>query len=266
MTKIIQISDTHLVGEGNFVSKTLETAAPLEDLIGRISEIQLEVGAIDAIIISGDISDDGSVESYARFKSILSPLNLPFFAVPGNHDVRSSFRAAFSSAGYLPDSNKLNWHQIVGEVHIIGLDTLIEGQGRGELDSKTLQFLETTLENLNNAPVILMFHHPPFKSGINFMDSIGLHTGQSRLSEILKSYFGELIVVCGHIHRNIVTRLAGHTVISAPSTCSSFLYNVHKNAPVGFLKQAGGLILHDWSQGFKSIRIEAQRGAGPFAF
>jgi hypothetical protein len=55
-------------------------------------------------------------------------------------------------------------------------------------------------------------------------------------------------------------------VISAPSTCSSFLYNVHRNAPVGFLKQAGGLILHDWSQGFKSIRIEAQRGAGPFAF
>ena len=46
MTKIIQISDTHLVGEGKFVSKTLETAAPLEDLIRRISEIELEVGAM----------------------------------------------------------------------------------------------------------------------------------------------------------------------------------------------------------------------------
>ena len=266
MTKIIQISDTHLVGEGKFVSKTLETAAPLEDLIRRISEIELEVGAIDAIIVSGDISDDGSAESYARFKSILSPLKLTFFAVPGNHDVRSIFRAAFSSAGYLPGSGKLNWHQIVGEIHIVGLDTLIEGQDGGELDSETLQFLESTLEKLKNVPVILMFHHPPFKSGIKFMDSICLHKGQTRLCEILKSYPGELIVVCGHIHRNIVTQLAGHTVISAPSTCSSFLYNIHSDAPVGFLKQEGGLILHDWSQGFKSIRIEAERGAGPFAF
>ena len=81
------------------------------------------------------------------------------------------------------------------------------------------------------------------------------------------SIFGLLVFVfVKNYIRNIVTRLAGHTVISAPSTCSSFLYNVHRNAPVGFLKQAGGLILHDWSQGFKSIRIEAQRGAGPFAF
>ena len=266
MTKIIQISDTHLVGEDNFVSKTLETATPLEDLVGRISEIQLEVGAIDAIIFSGDISDDRSAESCARFKSILSPLKLPIFAVPGNHDVRSSFRSAFSSAGYLPDSGKLNWHQTVGEVHIIGLDTLIEGQGGGELDPKTLQFLESNLEKLEDAPVILMFHHPPFKSGIEFMDSLGLHTVQKRLGEILKSYFGELIVVCGHIHRNIFTKLAGHAVISAPSTCSSFLYNIHSDEPVGFLKQEGGFILHDWSQVFKSIRIEAQRGAGPFPF
>ena len=266
MTKIIQISDTHLVGEDKFVSKTLETAAPLEDLVGRISEIQLEVGAIDAIIFSGDISDDGSAESYKRFKSILSPLELPIFLVPGNHDVRSIFRSEFLSAGYLPEAGKLNWHQAVADVHLIGLDTLIEGQGGGELDGETLKFLEYTLDKLENAPAILMLHHPPFKSGIEFMDSIGLHTVREPLGEILRSYCGELIVVCGHIHMNIITQLGGHTVIAAPSTCSSFVYNIHNDAPVGVLKQEGGLILHDWSQGFKSIRIEAMRGEVLYPF
>ena len=266
MTKIIQISDTHLVKEGCLVSKTLETAASLKNLVGRISKIKLEVGSIDAIIVSGDISDDGTAESYQRFKSILSSLELPIFLVPGNHDVRSIFRSEFLSAGYLPKAGKLNWHKKVGEIHIIGLDTLIEGQGGGELDGDTLKFLESTLEKLGNAPTLLMLHHPPFKSGIEFMDAIGLHTGRESFGDILSSYCGELIVVCGHIHTNIITRLRGHTVISAPSTCSSFVYNIHNDAPVEVLKQEGGLILHDWSEGFKSIQIEAMRGEALYPF
>ena len=260
MTRIIQISDTHLVREGAFASKTLETATSLKNLVSRISQIQLEVGLIDAIIVSGDISDDGSSESYERFNTILSPLKLPVFLVPGNHDIRSAFRSVFSRAGYLPASGKLNWYQNVGEVHVIGLDTLIEGENAGELDGETLNFLKLTLDKLKNAPVILMLHHPPFKTGVKFMDSIGLCKGQDRFRELIGAYPGELIVVCGHIHMNIVTQLEGNSVISAPSTCSSFVYNIHNDAPINVLKQEGGLILHDWSHGFKSIRIDAQRG------
>ena len=139
-------------------------------------------------------------ESYERFNTILSPLKLPVFLVPGNHDIRSSFRSAFSRAGYLPASGKLNWYQNVGEVHVIGLDTLIEGANAGELDGETLNFLESTLGKLENAPVILMLHHPPFKTGVKFMDSIGLCKGQDRFLELIGTYPGELIVVTGDTH------------------------------------------------------------------
>ena len=86
------------------------------------------------------------------------------------------------------------------------------------------------------------------------------------ITVILSTFSGNLIVVCGHIHRNISTLIGGHSVISAPSVCSSFLYNIHNEAPVGFLKQEGGMLLHQISDGFKSIRIEPTRGAVPFAF
>ena len=76
MTQVLQISDTHLVQEGALVSSTLDTAGPLRRLVVRITELQEEVGALDAIIVSGDVSDDGSPESYELFKSILSPFNL----------------------------------------------------------------------------------------------------------------------------------------------------------------------------------------------
>jgi Icc protein len=266
MKHILQISDPHIAKNGELISECLDTVSALRRLVVRISEVQLEVGPIDAILVSGDISDDGTAESYELFKSVLKTLNLPLFVVPGNHDQRYEFRNAFFELGYLPDTGKLNWHKSLGFVDLIGLDTLIEGQGGGELDDTTLDYLESKLKSLNNQPVIVIFHHPPFKSGIKFMDSIGLMTGIERLTAILSTFTGNLIVVCGHIHRNISTLIGGHSVISAPSVCSSFLYNIHNEAPVGFLKQEGGMLLHQISDGFKSIRIEPTRGAGPFAF
>ena len=79
MTQFLQISDTHIVKTGSLVSGRLETSGPLKRLALRIAELQFEVGPLDAIVVTGDVSDDGTAESYALFKSILKPLNLPFF-------------------------------------------------------------------------------------------------------------------------------------------------------------------------------------------
>ena len=266
MTQFLQISDTHIVKPGSLVSERLETSGPLKRLALRIAELQFEVGPLDGIVVTGDVSDDGTAESYALFKSILKPLDLPIFCIPGNHDVRVPFRDAFERADYLPKTGRLDWRHKLGAIQIIGLDTLIEGQGGGELEQGSLEFLKESLADLEKAPVVVMLHHPPFKSGMAFMDSIGLQRGTEQLSEVLTAYQGEILVLCGHIHRNISTRLAGHTVISAPSVCSSFLFNTHHDAPIGFLKQEGGALLHQWADGFKSIRIDPVRGDGPFAF
>ena len=52
-------------------------------------------------------------------------------------------RDAFRDRAYLPPSGKLNWHQTVGMIDIIGLDTLIEGSGGGEIDISLLQRYKT---------------------------------------------------------------------------------------------------------------------------
>ena len=138
MTQFLQISDTHIVKPGSLVSGRLETSGPLKRLALRIAELQFEVGPLDGIVVTGDVSDDGTAESYALFKSILKPLDLPIFCIPGNHDARAPFRAAFDGAGYLPKAGNLNWQHRLGALQVIGLDTLIEGQGGGELDQDSL--------------------------------------------------------------------------------------------------------------------------------
>ena len=83
MTAILQITDTHIVAEGKLVSGQLETAAPLTRLVDQIASIRHQIGPIDAVIVSGDLSDDGSEASYARFKRLLAPLDLPTYVIPG---------------------------------------------------------------------------------------------------------------------------------------------------------------------------------------
>lgn len=263
MTAILQISDTHIVPKGALVSGRLDTSDALARLIVRINSIRDQIGPIDALLVSGDLSDEGSAESYVRFKTLIAPLDLPSYVIPGNHDSREPMRTAFSEK--LPKYGPLHWTRQIGTVHLIGLDTLVEGQKQGTLTPDSLSFLQEALSKTDGAPVLLALHHPPFVCGIDFMDDIGL-TNRQALRDILADYSGPLRIVCGHIHNMIVSDVAGHIAVSAPSPNSTFAYDRRTDAPVGFMTQEDGCLLHRWSAGFQSIRIGPIAGSGPFPF
>ena len=265
MTTILQISDTHIVARREVVSGRLDTKTPLNDLVQRIQERRDEIGPIDALLVSGDLSDDGSEQSYQHLRDILAPLMLPTYVIPGNHDLREPLREAFLSDGYLPKTGPLNWVRRIGDIHLIGLDTLIEGHRSGTLDQATLAFLKTTLGSIASGPVLLALHHPPFKTGIHFMDEIGLGA-VPELSDILSKYPKELRIICGHIHTMMTVTVAGHIAISAPSPSSEFAYDTRVDAPVGFRELEGGCLLHKWDTVFQTTRIGPVAGAGPFPF
>ena len=265
MTIVLQISDTHIAAHGRLVSNQLDTVSAFESLVERISQIRSEIGEVDAIIVSGDLSDDGTVNSYKLFKKIIKTLDIPTFVIPGNHDSRSRLRDAFSVDGYLPKVGKLNWHVPLVDFHLVGLDTLMEGMPGGELDTSTLAFLSNKFKMLDGAPVLLALHHPPFKSGIQFMDEIGLQ-GVRHFHKVLKGYDGEVRIICGHIHNLMVMNVAGHIALSTPAPSSSFAYNLQDDALKGFMKIEDGCLLHRWSNGFQSVRISTYKGEGPFPF
>jgi 3',5'-cyclic AMP phosphodiesterase CpdA len=265
MTTILQISDTHIIADGKLVSNVLDTACSLDALVQRIHEARVEIGEIDALLVTGDISEDGSAQSYERFKSLIAPLNLPLFIIPGNHDAREAMRTAFISDDLFPHAGYLNWHQKIGDINLIGLDTLIEGEGGGLLTLDTLDFLRMTLKEIGSEPVLVALHHPPFKSGIAFMDEIGLKNTDA-FQDVLTYYTGDLRVLCGHIHSMMVVGLKQHVAISAPSPCSSFAYDTGQDAFSGFMDVGDGCLLHRWNAGFQTVRIGPKAGQGPYPF
>lgn len=263
MTAILHLTDPHIVPEGALVSGRLDTSDSLARLVARLGGIRDQIGPVDAVLVSGDLSDDGSAESYTRFKALVAPLDLPLHVIPGNHDARETMRAAF--ADQFPATGPLNWSREIGSMRLIGLDTLVEGQGAGELTPDSLSFLQDALGDAGSAPVLLALHHPPFPSGIAFMDAIGLRNRQA-LRDVVAGHSGALRMLCGHIHSMMVTDVAGHIAISGPAPCSTFAYDRRPDAPVGYMTQEDGCLLHRWNDGFQTIRIGPTAGSGPFPF
>lgn len=267
--RIIQISDPHIVAPlrdaSALVSGRLDTPALLQQAVARIAEVLPKVGRVDALLITGDVTDDGEPASYAECRRILAPLDLPILAIPGNHDARGPMRTAFADTGVMPATGPLDWVRDLPGLRVVGLDTLVEGQGGGTLGEDTLGFLDTALASAPDGPILVALHHPPFACGIRFMDAIGL-SNSGALAEVLRRSEREVRLVCGHIHHVQIGTVGGCTALSAPSICSTFDVDFSTDAGAGFLSSPGGFLLHDWTDGLRTVEIPPIAGAGPFPF
>ena len=266
MAKLIQLSDLHLVSPGKLTSKVLDTNAILEEIINEILSKKDYFGQIDGLVVTGDISDDGSMESYLSAYEKLSKLNVPILVIPGNHDLRDPMRKVFhENVQFSKNSSQFDWVFKFDETLIIGLDTLVEGENFGFLEEKSLDFLSHQLSNNSGSDLVLLIHHPPIKTGIYFMDKIGL-TNTSDLSECLKATDRPIKILCGHVHGVYHGLLGIHPVVSAPSICSAFEFNRKEFAPVGFNRgPTGYAYLETSSNGFWTS-IPSNYGNGPLKF
>lgn len=261
MARILQITDTHLVAPPRLLAGVLDTEAALERAVADIAASLPKLGPIDALLVTGDLSDDGSSESYKLLRAKLEPLGLPLLAIPGNHDAREEMRASF--ADLFTPFGRLNWLQDIRGLRIVGIDTLVEGSGGGVIDEETAGFLDAALAF--DGPVLLAMHHPPFASGVRFMDAIGLSGGEV-LAECLKRSPAEIRIVCGHVHMMAAGSVGGVPAIACPSVCSNFDPDFRPDAPVGFFPGSGGFMVHDWSEGFRSTLIPSIRSDAPTPF
>ena len=85
------------------------------------------------------------------------------------------------------------------------------------LDGDRLRWLDATLSAAPHAPTLVMMHHPPFDTGIWWMDRSDIR-GADDFERVVRRHPQVRRVIAGHIHRSIqIAR--GETVVSvAPST------------------------------------------------
>lgn len=184
----------------------------------------------DLLLVTGDIADNGDDRySYDRFREAIA--GLPFRVCPamGNHDNRAVFREVFPDT---PDVDGYIQYAVEDfPVRILVLDTLEIGRHGGGFDEVRARWLEDRLAEAPDRPTLLVLHHPPIATGLSWMTENPEARWVRKLRPIVAANANIVAMVCGHLHRPIVTRWAGTALAVCPSTAPQVALDLQKMDP-----------------------------------
>lgn len=260
---IAHISDLHVLAPGELAYGVVDTNPMVERAMTHLAHL-----APDLIVITGDLVHNVELIEYQQLKSILSRLTMPVYLLPGNHDSRELIRKVFTDHTYLPSTGFLQYTVEGHALRLIMLDTNVSGEGRGELDASCLQWLDQQLSQQPTQPTLLFMHHPPFTTGIDLMDGLGL-TGRDALAKIVEKYDCIERIGCGHIHRPIQTLWAETLAYTVPSPVHQVSLDLSGSAQAAtFTMEPPAYQLHLWQPGNGLVShtqyINAYDGPYPF--
>jgi 3',5'-cyclic-AMP phosphodiesterase len=238
---IAQISDLHLLPKGTLAFGRVDVAGCLERAIDRLNALQPQP---DAVLITGDLTNDGDAAVWAELIGVLGRLRAPVYPLPGNHDDRELMRAAFAPLELFPAHGPLCFDVGIGPVRLIGLDSLIPGDPAGRLGPEQLAWLDARLEEAPEKPTLVALHHPPFRTGIDHMDAMMLEDGDA-LAAVIGRHRQVERVLCGHVHRSVQCRFAGTLAQIAAGTAHAVQLAL-AGEPSRWVMEPPGVLLHEW--------------------
>jgi len=164
-------------------------------------------------LFTGDLSEDGTTNSYETLAQIMADLPMPIRPLVGNHDDRANLRAVFD----LPDGAMEGFVQYAidtSDCVLLCLDTLTPGSGNGSLCSNRLAWLRARLEHYRDRPVIVAMHHPPMPLGFPMLDPSRNAQGTALL-DLLEQRPNVVQMLFGHVHRMTLGVVRGVPFASA---------------------------------------------------
>ena len=140
----------------------------------RLAVAEINAGDFDAVIVDGDLGNEGSVEELENVKSILDNIRHPLHVLPGNHEntwSRSATKAFFDLWGNDRFVTRIDSLVIVG----INCGPFMK-MGDGHIKQEDLHWLKATLDTaVTPSRRVLSFNHYPLLEDLdNYADYITL--------------------------------------------------------------------------------------------
>ncbi len=233
---LAQLSDTHLRHPDDPLVRGVLDPRPY--LVQALAAV--EAHAPRALVFTGDLSDDGTPESYAELRRLVLPVAERLGAVViwgnGNHDSRAAFRSVLLAStdrvgdGALtggasatrgthegPAESPLNQVHDVDGLRVLWLDTTVPGADHGEVAAESLEWLAARLSEQAPRGTVLGMHHAPLPVVQDMAASWELR-GQDELAAVLEGS-GVRAILSGHYHQSGFGTFAGVPVHTATSLC-----------------------------------------------
>ncbi|MBA8991100.1 3',5'-cyclic AMP phosphodiesterase CpdA [Curtobacterium pusillum] len=231
--RVLHLSDTHLTGDRALHQGSVDTTAALERVLARVDTVP----GTGLVVVSGDVSEDGSAESYAavleRVGGWAGRHGAALVAVPGNHDLREGFRQVLANGHVLgeggrPLAHTMEYHpptvpvwgqSLVSGRRVVTVDTSVPGAGYGEITDASLDRLRAALAG-DHAPhgTVVVLHHPPLPAPTALHDALKLRNPGDLADAISGS--DVRVVLAGHYHHHFAGSLAGVPVLVAPGVAN----------------------------------------------
>jgi len=262
---VVQISDLHIAAPGR---KTLGQAPMAENLSLCIKRINRLIPRVDLVIITGDITQDGTREEAEHAARLLAQLDAPFTLIPGNHDRRDVLWSVFGgTACPARESGFLSHVTELEGLRLIAMDSQREGAPGGEICATRADWLTARLKEAPDRPTAIFLHHPPTRMGVVESDVDGF-VGAKRLGRIIGAHACIQGVFCGHIHLAAHTDWQGTTVSTAPSMGMQLVPDLSLQNPSRYELAVPGFQMLLWQPGGSLVTHTAYASVleGPFDF
>ena len=159
---------------------------------GKLREAVAEINAtdVDAVMLTGDLTNEGSDEQLRNIKGILDGIRHPFYVIPGNHENNWS-QSACKTFNDLWGSDRFVF--TVGDLVVIGMNCgPFMKMGDGHIKQEDLLWLDSKLNVMVKPGMrVLSVNHYPI---LDDLDNYRAYV------DILKKY-PVVTHQCGHYHR-----------------------------------------------------------------
>tara|TARA_B100001063_G_C16652838_1_gene496880 strand:+ start:107 stop:853 length:747 start_codon:yes stop_codon:yes gene_type:complete len=247
--EIIQITDLHITRDIEYIKNNCK---PYHTLSYTLEHIEKHFPKVKDIIITGDLSNDYSVESYQNIKALLKSYEFIINILPGNHDSLEHIQAICDNQ-ITTDPIDLRMFSTI----VYNFDTHVPGKINGHLKKIQIQELEDKLKsNAGTDKVLLFTHHPLTRVNSEWIDN-HICENNDELIELMLSYSNkEFKIFSGHVHQEFNYRKNNIEFFTTPSTCYQFKRQSKDFALEDKLSYGYRVItLHDNSIKTKVVRI-----------
>ncbi len=213
--RIVQLTDTHLFADE---TPTLSERQTNQTFRQALQKLQQVVPPPDLLLLTGDLSQDDSSESYEYLYGAIAPLNIPTYWLPGNHD--QNLEALVEILSEPPCAPNKVFQQ--GGWQLILLGTMQPQQIQGYLAQEALDWFEAQLQAQPELPTLVALHHHPLVIDSAWMDRIRLENSDAFLA-VCDRHPQIKVVLNGHIHQVFDEMRNGVRFLGSPSTCIQFV-------------------------------------------
>ena len=156
---IAHLSDPHLIAGGGLLAGHIDTQGQLRKALARVEGSRER---IDALVISGDLTDTGDPAAYDLLLEIVGPvverLGCALVLTGGNHDERHPLAQRLQG---LDTDEPQDSVTVVDGLRIIAIDSAVPGHHHGGFSDTQYEWLADELASPAEHGTLLAIHHAP---------------------------------------------------------------------------------------------------------